>query len=331
MRAILMHQTGGPEVLRPADVPEPVPAAGELLIRTEAIGTHFAETRMRAGTLPGFAPPLPRVPGFEVAGTVTAVGAGVDAALAGTRVIALAPGGSGYAELAAMPARDSTPVPDGVSAVDAIAVATPAAVALALLRAARLTGTERVLVEAAGGAVGGYLVQLAREHGAGTIVATAGTAAKRTFARELGADAAVDHRDPDWPARVAELTAENGAPRLDVVFESIGGASAGRLLDAMTAGSGRMLYYGTLSGEQPEITPNDLLVRGLSLLGCGAAPDVRGAWWDAVWAARLDVLDRLRAGRIRPLVAGTLPLEDAAEAHRRLEAGENIGKLVLVP
>ncbi|BCJ34695.1 oxidoreductase [Actinocatenispora thailandica] len=330
MRAIVLHHTGDPDVLQPTEMPEPEAGPGEVLVRTEAIGTHFAETRLRAGTLAGMTPTLPAVPGFEAAGVVTAVGPDTDPALLGARVTAMAVRGSGsYAEYLTVPATDVARVPDGVSAIDAVAVATPGAVALALVRTARLTGTEQVLVEAAAGAVGGHLVQFAAEYGAGRVIATAGTADKRDHARALGADATVDHRRPGWPTRVGELARADGRRGLDVVFESIGGASAGELLDAMAPG-GRMLLYGMLSDEPPAIAAGDLLGRGLTVIGCSGAPG-DGAWYDATLAARDEVLDRLADNRIRPLIDSVLPLADAAEAHRRLEAGGNTGKIILVP
>ena len=327
MRAIVMREIGGPEVLRLEQVPDPTAGPGQVMIRTEAIGTHFAETRMRAGTLPGHEPTLPSTPGFEAAGTVVEVGDGVDAALVGTRVTAMGVDGTGsYAEYLGLPASGIVVLPDGVSPRDAVAVASQGAVALGLIRVAALTGDEQILVEAAGGAVGGYLVQLARRHGVRRIIATAGTGAKRAFARELGADVAVDHSDPDWPAAVAKAA---GAERVDVVFESIGGESAGALLDAIAPG-GRILLYGLLTDKPPAIMPVDLFYRGLTLIGCGGMPG-DGAWYDTVMATRADVLADLAAGTVRPLVADVLPLAEAAEAHRRLESHEAIGKIILEP
>ena len=333
MRAIVMHRTGGPEVLSLEDVPVPDPSAGCLLVRTEAIGINFFEVRSRSGAaLPLHPATLPAVPGFEAAGTVVAVGEGVDAARIGTRVATV--GGSGaYAEYVAVPAAAAIPLPGALSATAAVAVSTQGATALALLRASVLSGRDDVLIEAAGGGVGGYLVQLAREFGARRIVATAGNAAKRQLALDLGADAVLDHRDPDWPDRV--IAANNDSP-LGVVFESLGGAPALRLLDCLVPGSGRMVFYGLLSGEPPAITPMDLLLRGVGLIGCGGRPadyssGTATGWSASVEAARPEILARAAAGGIRPLIDGEVPLADAAAAHRRIEERRAVGKVILVP
>ncbi|HEX3492814.1 MAG TPA: zinc-binding dehydrogenase [Streptosporangiaceae bacterium] len=329
MRAIVMHQTGGPEVLRLEEVPVPEPGTGQILVRTEAIGINFFEVRSRSGAaLPLHPKSLPLVPGGEAAGAVTAVGPGADPALIGTRV-ATAGGSGAYAEYVAVPATAAVPVPAGLAAADAVAVTLQGATALTLLRAAALTGREAVLIEAAGGGVGGYLVELARESGARRVIATAGTAAKRDLALRLGADAVLDHRDPDWPGQVT--AANDGAP-VDVIFESIGGDSARALLDALVPGSGRMLFYGLLSGEPPAISPYDLLLRGVGLIGCGGRPaDFTVGWSAWVDAARFEVLARAAAGRLRPLVDSQFPLAEAARAHQRIEDREAAGKVILVP
>jgi NADPH:quinone reductase-like Zn-dependent oxidoreductase len=264
---------------------------------------------------------------------VTGVGPDVDASWVGRRVLSVNGNGT-YAEYFTAAAPAVTVVPDGVSAIDAVAVGVQASVALALLEVARLAGSEVVLVEAAGGGVGGYLVQLAREFGAVRIIATAGSKAKRDRAEELGADATVDHSDPYWTDRVRDVL--NGST-LDVAFESIGGTSAPRLLDMMTSGSGRMVYYGQLAGPA-DIAPADLMLRALTIVGCGSRP---GDYLDGRksangWLLRLDrmrgaALDRLGTRRIRPLVDCVLPLPDAAQGHRRIEDREAIGKVILTP
>ncbi|MER7505006.1 zinc-binding dehydrogenase [Nonomuraea pusilla] len=177
---------------------------------------------------------------------------------------------------------------------------------------------ETVLVEAGGGSVGGYLVLHAKEFGAGTVVATAGAEPKRRRAAELGADLVLDHRDPGWPEAL---------PPVDVVFDSIGGATAARVLESVTPGTGRILSYGLLSGEPAAVTGADLMRTGVTLAGCGgpgwAAP-VFGTHYPAALA-------RLGEGRTRAFVEDALPLEQAAEAHRRLESRTPLGRLLLIP
>lgn len=313
MRAIVMHRIGGPDVLQAEDVPAPVPAANQMLIRTEAIGMSYYETAMRAGIFP-FPVPLPAVFGFEAAGTVMEVGPGADPALAGAQVVVMDMTGGAYAELLAAPAEAVTPVPDGLSAADAVAVAAQAATAACVLDQAGLVGGETVLIESAAGAVGGYLAQLARRRGVARIIGTAGGRAKLEKARERGFDEVVDHSEPGWQSRV---------PRgVDVVFECIGGTSARLLLDALTPGTGRMVAYGLISGDWPAVEPADLEPRGLSLVRASMA-EVDGA--------RSEVLALAARGELTPLVDSTLPLAEAAKAHQRFEDRLAAGKIILLP
>lgn len=319
MRAVVMHRQGEPEVLVTEDVPVPVAGPGEVLVEVAAVGVSYHETPMRAGTFP-MPMPLPAVFGFESAGTVTDVGAGVDAGLVGRRVVAMNMSGGSYAEYTTVPATAATPIPDGLSAAAAVTVAVQGSIALSLQGTAALSGGETVLVEVASGSIGGYLTQLLRG-GAGRIIATVGGEGKAELARELGADDVLDHTDPDWPDRLAETL---GDATVDTVFESIGGTA--RYLDLLTPGTGKILYYGLLAGPLV-VTPLDLLSRGLTLVGCGGV----GAWGPRVEAARPEALELAAAGRIRPAIAAELRLDDAAEAHRRIEAREVTGKIVLVP
>jgi NADPH2:quinone reductase len=313
MRAIVLHAQGGPENLTLEQVPEPVAGPGELLIRTEAIGVSYTEAALRGGNYP---PPvaLPAVYGFEAAGIVTASD---DPALTGRRVVSMNTALGSYAEYTTAPLDAVTLVPDGVSAADAVATANFGAVALTLLRAAQLTGSQTVLVEAAAGGVGGYLTQLARGQGAGRVIGTAGTQAKRDYALSIGADEVLDHGDPGW-------TEALGKDRIDVVFESLAGDSTVRLLDALTPGSGRILLYGFLQGP-PTITAMDLLVKGVTLVGCGGMP----GWLDRVAAARPEVLAMVADGTLTPRIDRTLPLADAAQAHALFDARTPSGKIIL--
>jgi NADPH:quinone reductase len=315
MRAIVLHAQGGPDNLRLAEVPEPVPGPGELLIRTEAIGVSYTEASLRGSNYPTPVP-LPAVFGFEAAGIVTVAG---DQALVGKRVVSMNTALGSYAEYTTAPVDAVTVVPDGVSAEDAVTAANFGAVALAVLDTARLTGTETVLVEAAAGGVGGYLTQLARARGARRIIATAGTQAKRDYALSLGADEALDHGDPGWIDAL-------GKDRVDAVFESLGGETTVKLLGALTPGTSRILLYGFLQGP-PTITAMDLLVKGVTLVGCGGMP----GWLDRVAAARPEVLRLVKDGALKPTIDSVLPLADAAKAHERFDARTPMGKIVLVP
>ncbi|MFZ2529943.1 MAG: zinc-binding dehydrogenase [Rhodococcus sp. (in: high G+C Gram-positive bacteria)] len=323
MQAIVMTSVGEPGVLMARDVPAPIPGPGQVLIHTDAIGVHFAETQLRSGTYPTPTAP-PFVFGGEAAGVVTDVGPGVDLGLIGTRVVATTDDGTGaYAEQVAVTASSAIPIPDGLSTIDAVAVAVPGAVALTLLRAAALREGETVLVEAAATGVGAYLTQLAREFGAGRIVATAGTAAKREQARALGADDALDHSVSGWQETVRESL---GGNTIDVVFESIGGDAATGLLDAMTPAGGRMLVYGLLTGRPAAVTTEDLLFRGLTLTGC-AGP----AWLGRVAAAKAEMLARAATGTVTPLVDSVIPLDRAHLAHEKIEERRTAGKVILAP
>jgi len=318
VRAIVIYETGGPEVLKLDEVPDPKPDAGQVVVRTEAIGVSYTEAALRAGGFP-LPAQLPAVFGFEAAGVVTETGDGVDKALTGRRVVIMNTGLGTYAEYATAPADTLAFIPDDMSSQQAVAVANFGAVALCLLRKANLTGNETVLVEAAAGGVGGYLTQLAHELGAKTVIATAGSQAKREYADSIGADQVIDHSAPDW---AGQLTDDS----VDAVFESFSGDSTGKLLPKLTPGTGRIMLYGFLQGP-PTITAMDLLRRGLTLVGCGGMP----GWLDRVMAARHDVFQLVASGHLTPQIDSILPLEEAASAHQRFDTRTAIGKIILTP
>lgn len=322
MRAVVLQAAGGPEMLVPADVPEPKAGPGQVLVRTEAIAVSRGETMMRSGAIP-LPFPLPAVIGAEAAGIVADVGEGADPGLAGARVTMVTGGAGSYAEFIAVGAGMTVRVPDGLDAVEAVAVAAPAAMALALLDRAAARGGENLLIEGGSGAAGGYLVALARELGARRIIATAGTPAGRDQVLELGADVVLDHTDPDWPGG---LPAALDGGTLDVAFDAAGGAAAGRVLDLLTPSSGRLVCYGMLSGTAPALGLATVLRAGLTVLGCGGP-----GWFRQVLGVHYpDALERAARGDIRPRIGAVLPLAEAAEAHRRV-AGRAPGRIVLVP
>lgn len=324
MRAVVMHEPGGPEVLVPERVLVPSPATGQVLLRIEAAAVSVGETMMRSGVIP-MPFPFPLALGAEAAGVVEEVGEGVDPALIGKRVVAITGGRGSYAEYAVVNAAMTTVTPEGLPATDAVAMAASGAMAFGLARKAGARAEETVLIEGGSGKIGGYLVPLLRELGAGRVIATAGTAAGQDRVRALGAHLVVDHSDPGWPDRLREELAPD---TVDVVFDIVGGSVAARLLDVLTPGTGRILLYGTLSNEPTVIDSTKIRERGLHIVGCGGpgwAADIFSVHYPEFLAA---------AGRgqvARPTIEATLPLTDAAEAHRRLEAGHTSGRILLVP
>ncbi|MGW3995351.1 quinone oxidoreductase family protein [Amycolatopsis sp. NPDC004772] len=298
MRAVVQYGTGGPEVLKVEDRPEPTRKAGEVLIKTEAIGVPFYEMQLRSGVLPA-GPPA--IFGHEAAGIVVEAD---DETLRGRRVVTVSFTGGAYAEFVA--AGQYTLVPDELTPEQAVAAAVPASVALALIKTADLEAGETVLVEAASGAIGGYLARLAAQRGA-RVVTTAGKG-----------KADIDHDDPDWRPQVPD--------GIDVVFESIGGPRAAELL-AKLAPHGRILAYGLLSGEFPTFPVAGLIARGLTLIGFGG-PDAYGK---RVAAVRAEALGLVADGTLTPVFDRTYPLADVAAAHARVESREGVGKVVLIP
>jgi NADPH:quinone reductase-like Zn-dependent oxidoreductase len=303
MRAVVQHGTGGPEVLKVEDRPEPRRGEGEVLIRVEAIAVPFYETQLRSGLIPAGGEPA--VFGHEAAGTVVEAD---DPSLVGRRVVTMSFAGGAYAEVVA--ASRYTAVPETVSAENAVAAAVPASMAVALLRTANVVEGETVLVEAASGAIGGHLARLARQRGA-RVVATAGQG-------KADADVVLDHDDPEWRKNVPE--------GIDVVFESIGGPRAAELTSKL-AQRGRILAYGLLSGEFATFSVADLAARGLTLVGFGGLD----AYAKDVAAARAEALDLVADGTLTPVIDRTYPLADVAAAHARVERREGAGRVLLVP
>ena len=335
MDIIRIHSHGGPDVLTLEQAPTPVPAAGQVLVRVGSASVNWSDTMRRRDDPYPFDSPLPFTPGGEVAGSVEALGDGVEGPPVGTPVLALAgpDGSTGYAQYALAHAERVVPIPDGVSEDEASTVLVAGTTALLMLRsAARLQPGESVLVPGAAGGVGSYAVQLARLHGAGTIIALASTDAKRRAALAMGADHAIDPAAGDWPDQVRELTGGTG---VDVALEATGGPALDRTLMAL-APFGRCVVYGFASRRPAALGPSAteaLLYRpalNQTLMGFNIGaffllrPELAGP-------AVGELLGHLAARRIRVAVTRTLPLRDAAEAHRLLEARATTGKLVLKP
>ena len=315
MRAVILREFGPPDALVPVEVPDPVAGPGQALVDVRIANVTFVETQVRAGRPPhpSMAPALPVVPGNGIGGTVAAVGPGVDPGLVGTRVISATGGSGGYAERAAVDAGGLVPVPDGLGLAEAVALLADGRTAMALVRAAAVQPGETVLVEAAGGGVGSLLVQLAAAAGA-RVVAAAGAPGKLDLARELGAAAAVDYTRPGWPD-------EAGAA--DVAFDGVGGA-VGRAAFELLRPGGRLLVFGLASGAFTQVTDEEAAERRVTVTrGLRLTPD-------DMTALAAAALAEAAAGRLRPIVGQTFPLERAADAHAAIESRATLGRTLLV-
>jgi NADPH2:quinone reductase len=326
VRAVLLKDFGPPDRLTLTEVPDPHPAPGEAAIRVAAVGIQFLETQVRSGMMRGAlaGAPLPVILGKEVAGDVVEVGAGVDPALVGSRVLATTAGTGGYAELALAPATSLIPLPAGLDFPDAVALYRYGATARGLIDTARVTAGDRVLVQAAGGAVGTILVQLLKRTGA-TVIGTARGDHKLDLVKELGADHVVDYSTPGWTDRVRQVA--QGA--VDVVYDHIGGELGRESFGLLAPGTGRQIVFGFSSGQPLDVQPMELFGRGLTLTGFSA-----GLIWNQPDHARelvTDVLGLAVAGAIKPVVGQSFPLEQAADAHAAVESRRTVGKTLLIP
>lgn len=325
MRAIRFHELGEPDVLQLDDVAEPQPGPGEVLIEVHAAGINYADTRRRRGVYLEQSP-LPFIPGSEVAGRVARLGEGVLGWQVGDRVMATLNGG-GYAEYAVAPASSLLPVPADMSDAEAAAFPVQALTAYHLLRTSgRLAAGESVLVHSAAGGVGTLAVQLAKLLGAGTVYATASSEEKLALARSLGADVTINYLTEDFAARVNEHAREQGRRGVDIILEAVGGEVCTRSL-ACLAPFGRLVVFGVASGELPQISPAQLMRRCQEVIGFYLPPIL--AQPKLLAPSVRELTGYLASGKLRLVVGETLPLEQAAEAHRRIEARETMGKVVL--
>ncbi|MFG2014988.1 zinc-binding dehydrogenase [Actinomadura geliboluensis] len=312
MRAVWLKEFGGPEVLVPGEASDPVPDEGQALIDVEFVNITFVETQMRSGTGPApvkLEPPV--IPGNGVGGVVAAVGEGVDAGLVGRRVVSSTGGSGAYAEKVAVDAEGLFEVPDGLALDDAVALLADGRTATMMVGAAGVRAGERVLVEAAAGGVGTLLVQLAKARGA-AVVAAAGGASKAEVAMGLGADEAVDYREPGWAGKVGPV---------DVVFDGVGGDVAREAFTLLRSG-GRMVSFGLASGEWASIPEEDAAGRGVTLVRPQATPEQLREF-------TVSALEEAAQGRLRPVIGRRFPLEGAADAHRAIESRSTVGKTLL--
>ena len=315
MRAIRFHEHGGPEVLRLDEIEKPQPGAGEVLIRTVVAGINYADTMLRRGNYL-MKPPLPFTPGFEAAGTIEALGAGVEDLHIGQRVMATVQGG-GYAEYVAGKAAQVVPVPDQLEFGRATALLVQGLTALGLLKGVRAGQT--VLVHAAAGGVGSLLVQLAKLRGA-RVIGTASTAAKLDIVSGLGADAVVNYTEANWTEQVATATGGEG---VDLLIEMVGGRIGEQNIKCLRQGA-TMIVYGAASGEDFSISALGLLGRNLTVRGYTLYSEMP----DALAGFTHELMSHVSADRLQVRVQ-EFPLTAATEAHTAIEGRKTTGKVVL--
>jgi NADPH2:quinone reductase len=330
MKAIQIKATGPAENLVLVDVPDPKPGRGQVLVKVAAASINYLDVLLRAGHYP-VDRPLPWIPGVECGGTVAALGDGVKGLSVGQRVMVLGKHNDlrCYAELMVADAADATLLPDGVDLGEAAALPVVYLTAWhALHTMGHAHAGQTALLHAAAGGVGTALTQLAKLSGLKTIGLTS-TDEKVAFALEAGLDHAINYRTADVTARVRELTGGRG---VDLSFNSVGGDTLARDLDLL-APFGQIIWYGMAAGPPP-----DDLTRHLSA-GFGKSTGIRAFLIynvanfapNLMAESKLEMLRMLAAGKIRPVIHARYPLAEAAEAHRQLEAGKVMGKLILEP
>ena len=319
MRAITITAPGGPDVLTPTEVPAPVPAAGEVLVTVAATAVNRADLLQRQG----FYDPPPgasRYPGLECSGRISALGPGVSGWGVGDEVCALLSGG-GYAEQVAVPVGQLLPVPKGVDLVTAAALPEVACTVWSnVFQSCHLRPGETLLVHGGSSGIGTMAIQLGRAMGA-RVAVTAGSADKLEACRALGADVLINYRDQDF---VAEL----GPDGADVILDVVGAKYLDRNLDALAV-NGRLVVIGMQGGITADLNLAKLMAKRAAVLATSlrARPlDEKAA---IVASVREHVWPLIESGVVRPVVDRTLPLADAAEAHRLMESSTHIGKILL--
>lgn len=325
MRCIEIASPGGPEVLRPAERPDPVPGAGEILIRVAGAGVNRPDILQRRGRYPP-PPGASDIPGLEVAGTVAALGRGVQGWRVGDRVCALVAGG-GYATLCVAPAPQCLPVPASLDLVAAGAVPeTFFTVWTNVFDRGRLTPGETALFHGGSSGIGTTAIQLAAARGA-RVFATAGSDEKCRACEALGAERAINYRNEDFMAVVKILTRGRG---VDLILDIVGGEYFARNIAALAV-DGRLVQIGLMGGAaSATIDLGEVLRRRLTITGSTLRARTVEEKGTIAAALRREIWPLLEAGHVKTIVYRTFPLDEAAAAHRLMETSEHVGKIVLV-
>lgn len=320
MRAVAIQRFGDPDGLAVVDIPSPQPGPGELRVQTEAIGVGGVDAVIRRGTLGGYGFSEGMILGREVAGIVTATGPGVDPSWVGRRVWAFTGDGGAYLEQAIAPVSNVTELPANLSPIDAVALGSAATVAHFALTHAHLAAGESVLVRGAAGSIGIAAVELAAQAGAGQIAVTTSSAARGERLRALGATHVLDRSG----------TGDPSAPALyDVILDIIGGPDLTGFIDRL-APNGRLVAVGVVAGMPPADFGMRLMAtfqqsRSFATFSLDTIPATARA------AVRAEHFVAATKGELHAIVHEVLPLAQAAEAHRQMDAGHVFGRIVLTP
>lgn len=325
MKAIRIHETGGPEVMQMEDVTTPVPQEGQVLIKVAVAGVNYTDIMQRQGIYMSreSQPRLPLILGSEVAGIIAAVGPGVTTLKEGMRVIALVNGG--YAEYAIAPVNYVVPIPDTLDFTHAVAFLVQGITAYQLLNdCADLQEGESVLVHSAAGGVGVMAIQVARASGAKKVIATASNDEKLYLASQVGADVAINYTQADWTEQVLAATNQHGA---DVILEAVGGDIAEKSLLCL-APFGRMGVYGVASKRFAPFAGTQLMHKNQTVFGYWLTTQLQNQ--ERIHTVLTELINLFSNGAIRPLVRDIFPLAHAADAHRAISERKTVGKVVLL-
>lgn len=329
MKAVRVHELGGPEVLRYEEISHPRPQAGEVLVKIEAAGVNFLDIYYRSGFHWGghHRRALPYIPGAEAAGTVVEVGAEVNSIRAGERVAYGISNGSGsYAEFYAVPSWHLFKLPISVDFPTAAAVMLQGMTAHYLTHSTfAVKPNDTVLIHAAAGGTGLLLVQIAKMRGA-RVIGTVSTEEKARLARAAGADATVNYAKQDFAAEVRKLTDGKG---VNVVYDSVGKETYEKSLDSLTP-LGCLAIFGQASGPVPPFDTAVLNAKGSLSLARPSLTHNVASHADVAWRAG-DLFKWIEAGKLNVKIGKTFSLADAADAHREMESRRSVGKIVLVP
>lgn len=320
MKAVAIEEFGGPDGLAVTDIPAPAPARGQVLIVNEAIGVGGVDVMIRSGSLAAYGFRKGHVPGGEVAGTVTAVGDGVDPAWVGQRVWAFTGTGGGYVEQAIAPIGEVLTLPASLSAVDAVTLGSSGVVAHFGLAHAHFSPGETVLVRGAAGSIGIMTVQLAARGGAGAVAVTTSSPERGRRLRDLGATHVLDRSGAGGP---------DDPPGYDVIIDVVAGEDMPSFFDRLNP-NGRLVVVGAVGGQPPADFGTRLMAafqKSMSFATFSAATVAESARR----AVRMEQFAAADRGELQTVVHEVLPLEHAVLAHQKMDAGEVFGRIVLTP